>query len=70
MPPLNGFEATEAIPEKEREHGGHAPIVAITAHAAKEDEQRCLAASVNRCLTLEAFLAGNRLGQKNPGQRI
>lgn len=33
MPRLNGFEATGAIREKEREHGGHTLIVAMTAHA-------------------------------------
>ena len=38
MPRLNGFEATRAIREKERERGGHIPIVAMTAHARKEDE--------------------------------
>ncbi|TWJ14317.1 PAS domain-containing hybrid sensor histidine kinase/response regulator [Geobacter argillaceus] len=38
MPRLNGFEATSAIREKERERGGHTPIIALTAHAFKEDE--------------------------------
>jgi len=47
MPLLNGFEATGVIREKERERGGHTPIVAMTAHAAKEDEQRCLAAGMD-----------------------
>jgi len=47
MPLLNGFEATGAIREKERERGGRTPIVAMTAHAAKEDEQRCLAAGMD-----------------------
>ena len=42
MPRMNGFEATTAIREKERSRGGHIPIVAMTAHALKEDEQRCL----------------------------
>ena len=39
MPRLNGFEATSVIREKERVHGGHTPIVAMTAHARKEDEE-------------------------------
>jgi PAS domain S-box-containing protein len=47
MPRLNGFEATSAIREKERVHGGHTPIVAMTAHARKEDEERCLAAGMD-----------------------
>ena len=43
MPGLNGFEATRAIREKERERGGgHTPIIAMTAHASKDDEERCL----------------------------
>jgi PAS domain S-box-containing protein len=47
MPRLNGFEATGAIREKERKIGGHTPIVAMTAHASKEDEQRCLDAGMD-----------------------
>ena len=47
MPRLNGFEATSAIREKERERGGHTPIVAMTAHARKEDEENCLAAGMD-----------------------
>ena len=47
MPRLNGFEATSAIREKERERGGHTPIIAMTAHASKEDEERCLAAGMD-----------------------
>jgi CheY-like chemotaxis protein len=47
MPQLNGFEATSIIREKERERGGHTPIVAMTAHAGKDDEERCLAAGMD-----------------------
>jgi CheY-like chemotaxis protein len=47
MPRLDGFEATRAIREKERERGGHTPIVAMTAHARKEDEESCLAAGMD-----------------------
>ncbi|MGB9082242.1 MAG: ATP-binding protein [Desulfuromonadaceae bacterium] len=47
MPGLNGFEATRVIREKEREGGGHTPIVAMTAHARKEDEENCLAAGMD-----------------------
>jgi CheY-like chemotaxis protein len=42
MPRMNGFEATAAIRDKERSLGGHIPIIAMTAHALKEDEERCL----------------------------
>jgi signal transduction histidine kinase/CheY-like chemotaxis protein len=42
MPEMDGFEATKAIRELEKKNGGHIPIVALTANAMKEDEQRCL----------------------------
>lgn len=47
MPRLNGFEATRFIREKEQAHGGHTPIIAMTAHAGKEDEEICLAAGMD-----------------------
>src|SRR6185369_8606973 len=51
MPRLNGYDATYAIREKERERGGHIPIVAVTAHASKEDEEKCLAAGMDAFLS-------------------
>jgi PAS domain S-box-containing protein len=47
MPQLNGYEATRAIRLKEVERGGHIPIVALTAHAFKEDVEKCLAAGMD-----------------------
>ena len=47
MPRMNGIEATGAIREKERTRGGHTPIVALTAHALKADETRCLDAGMD-----------------------
>src|ERR1039457_5619196 len=47
MPYLEGFEATRAIREKERKRGGHTFIIAMTAHASKDDEERCLAAGMD-----------------------
>jgi CheY-like chemotaxis protein len=47
MPRLNGFEATRIIREKERKDGRHTPIIAMTAHASKEDEEQCLAAGMD-----------------------
>ncbi len=47
MPDMDGFEATAAIRAKERISGAHVPIIAMTAHAMKTDEERCLAAGMD-----------------------
>ena len=73
MPRLNGFEATRAIREKERERGGHTPIVAMTAHARKEDEERCLAAGMDAYISKpidfkkSLQLIGDIIKQKSSG---
>ena len=48
MPFLDGFAATRTIREKEQSQGaGHTLIVAMTAHASADDEQRCLEAGMD-----------------------
>ncbi|MCA9247152.1 MAG: PAS domain S-box protein [Planctomycetales bacterium] len=47
MPLMDGIEATKAIRAQEKETGGHIPIVAMTAHALKEDRDRCLQAGMD-----------------------
>jgi two-component system, sensor histidine kinase and response regulator len=47
MPEMGGLEATAAIRERERRVGGHVRIFALTAHAMKGDQERCLAAGMD-----------------------
>ncbi|MBI1750756.1 MAG: PAS domain S-box protein [Acidobacteria bacterium] len=47
MPDMGGIEATAAIREIDKRNGTHIPIVAMTAHALKEDRERCLAAGMD-----------------------
>jgi CheY-like chemotaxis protein len=43
MPPeMDGFEVTAAIREREHSSENHIPIIAMTAHALKGDEERSL----------------------------
>jgi CheY-like chemotaxis protein len=49
MPVLDGFDAAWQIRIEEacREKGGNIPIIALTAHVLKSDQDRCLAAGMN-----------------------
>jgi CheY-like chemotaxis protein len=47
MPNMDGLQATAAIREREKENGAHLPIVAVTAHAMKGDQERCLQAGMD-----------------------
>jgi two-component system, sensor histidine kinase and response regulator len=51
MPEMGGFECTAIIREREHVSGVHLPIIAMTAHAMKGDDLRCLAAGMDAYLS-------------------
>ena len=52
MPKMDGIEAAQAIRNsKDGAFDPGIPIVAVTAHAFKEDMERCLKAGMNSCIT-------------------
>ena len=51
MPEMDGLEATRAIRETEKLTDRHIPIFAMTAHAMKGDEERCLSAGMDGYVT-------------------
>jgi len=47
LPDTDGFEVTQKIREMERRKHRHTPIIAMTAHAMKGDEEQCLEAGMD-----------------------
>ena len=50
MPRMNGIEAALRIRQREASTSTHLPIVALTAHAMRGDQERCLAAGMDAYL--------------------
>ena len=47
MPEMDGFAAVRRIRELEKGSGRHIPIIAMTAHAGKDDRATCLQAGMD-----------------------
>jgi CheY-like chemotaxis protein len=51
LPEMDGLEATAAIRAGERHSGKHQMVIALTAHAMKGDQERCVAAGMDGYLS-------------------
>ena len=51
MPEMDGLEATAMLRQGEKGSERHQPVIALTAHAMKGDQERCLAAGMDGYLT-------------------
>lgn len=61
MPGMDGIETTAEIRRTERVSGKHIPIVALTAHAMKGDQEKCFRAGMDDYLSKPASLTSLRV---------
>ena len=66
MPEMDGFAATQAIREWEKDLGSHIAIIAMTAHAMKGDYEMCLSVGMDGYITKPI----NTEGLKNIIQQV
>ncbi|HMM59852.1 MAG TPA: response regulator [Candidatus Rifleibacterium sp.] len=57
MPVQDGIEATKAIRAHEKPLSQHTPIVALTAGATREEQEKCLAAGMDDFVTKPILMA-------------
>ncbi len=65
MPDMDGFEATAAIRAIQKQRCSHTPIIALTAHAMKGDQERCLSAGMDAYLSKPISFSQLRLVLEN-----
>jgi two-component system sensor histidine kinase/response regulator len=70
MPGLDGLSATRHIRQWESSHGGHVPIIAMTARAMQGDRERCLEAGMDDYLSkpVDSERLRQVIGQYDPEQ--
>jgi PAS domain S-box-containing protein len=70
MPGLDGLSATRQIRQWEHQHGGHVPIIAMTARAMQGDRERCLEAGMDDYLSkpIDSERLRQLVGQFDTGQ--